>query len=128
MSPGDPTHGRWRRAEQVVADLGRESGAFTATHTQTSTELATLTPDAIRGYRAFLLFTTGSLPLSVEARRALFARVREGGGLIGVHSAADTWHDVPEYGELLGGVIDGHPWHQRVRIVVEHPNQSATAH
>jgi uncharacterized protein len=120
--------GRLAVAEQVVADLGRESGAFAAIHVQTSTELAALTPAVIHDYRAFLFFTTGTLPLSTDARQAVFARVREGGGFIGVHSAADTWYGVPEYAELLGGVFDGHPWHERVRIVVEDPNHSATAH
>ena len=51
-----------------------------------------------------------------------------GGGFVGVHSATDTWYEVPEYAELVGGVFDGHPWHQRVRIVVEDSAHPSTRH
>jgi type 1 glutamine amidotransferase len=123
-----PAPGRPALAEQVIAELGRESGAFTVTLRQTAAELEALTPTAVRAHGGVLLFTTGSLPLTPEAREALFARVREGGGLVGVHSASDTWYEVPEYGALLGGVFDGHPWHEPVRILVEDPAHPATAH
>ena len=122
-----PGSGRPPIVEQVIADLGRESG-FRVTHLQSSGELAALTPVAIRQFRAVLLFTTGSLPLARETQLALFEHVRNGAGFIGVHSAADTWYDVPEYATLLGGVFDGHPWHERVRIIVEDSSHAATAH
>ena len=123
-----PTPGRPSIAEQVVADLGRESGAFTATLLQSATELKTLTPEAVRSFRAVLFYTTGSLPLSAEAREALFAHVREGAGFIGVHSADDTWDEVAEYGDMLGGRFNGHPWHQRVRVIVEDVSHPATVY
>src|SRR5262249_12915667 len=49
-----------------------------------------------------------------------------GGGFVGVHSATDTWYAVPEYRDLVGGIFDGHPWHQRVRILVEDRAHPAT--
>jgi uncharacterized protein len=115
-------------AEQVVTDLGRDSSAFTATVLQSATELQALTPAAIRAFQAILFYTTGSLPLSVESRAALFAHVRDGAGFVGVHSADDTWDEVAEYGEMLGGKFNGHPWHQRVRVLVEDTGHPATAH
>jgi type 1 glutamine amidotransferase len=120
--------GRPAPVEEVLARLARESGAFVPTFLQTPAELAGLTPAAVRAHDGFLFYTTGRLPLAPDVRRALFARVRAGGGFVGVHSATDTWYEVPEYGELLGGIFDGHPWHQRVRLVVEDPDQAATAH
>ncbi|HEU5319949.1 MAG TPA: ThuA domain-containing protein, partial [Methylomirabilota bacterium] len=47
---------------------------------------------------------------------------------VGVHSATDTWYGVPEYGACVGGVFDGHPWHQRARLVVEDGAHPATRH
>ena len=75
-----------------------------------------------------LFFTTGSLPLTAEARQGLFESVLAGRGFIGVHSATDTWYDVAQYGELLGASFDGHPWHERVRVNVEDPAHPATRH
>jgi len=54
--------------------------------------------------------------------------VRDGGGFVGVHSATDTWYAIAEYRELLGGSFDGHPWHQRARLIVEDRTHSATRH
>ena len=34
----------------------------------------------------------------------------DGKGFIGIHSAAITFVDWPEYGEMIGGYYDEHPW------------------
>ena len=56
--------------------------------------------------------------------------VREDGkGFIGVHSAADTLYKWPEYGEMLGGYFDEHPWGTfQAPIIVEDRNHPTTAH
>lgn len=115
-------------AEQVVVELAQRSGTFEVAHVYTRDELARLQRHSFQGFHAVLFFTTGSLPLTAEARRGLFEFVRGGRGFIGVHSASDTWYDVPEYGELLGGYFDGHPWHEPVRVIVEDPTHPSTGH
>jgi len=115
-------------AERTVVELGQRSGAFDVSRLCTSDELARLTVEALAGSRAVLFFTTGSLPLRQEVRRALFDFVRRGGGFVGVHSATDTWYEVGDYGALVGAYFDGHPWHQRVRVVVEDPAHPSTRH
>jgi type 1 glutamine amidotransferase len=115
-------------AERTVAELGRRSGAFDVSYLYSRDDLQRLSVDAFAGVRAVLFFTTGSLPLRPEVRQALLQFVRRGGGFVGVHSATDTWYEVPEYGELVGGSFDGHPWSQRVRIVVEDAAHPSTRH
>jgi len=115
-------------AEQVVTDLGQHSGRFTVTRVATRAELDALTAASVRAHQGILFFTTGELPLAPEVRQAIFAHVREGAGFVGVHSATDTWYDVPEYRRLVGGVFAGHPWHQRVTILVEDRLHPATRH
>lgn len=115
-------------AEQVVGELARRSEAFEVTYLYTRDEVAGLRRDAFREFRAVLFFTTGSLPLAADARAGLWEFVRAGGGFVGVHSATDTWYEVPEYGELLGAYFDGHPWHERVRVTVEDPAHPSTRH
>ena len=73
-----------------------------------------------------LFFTTGELPIPPVVRQAMFESVRDGAGFVGVHSATDTWYAVPEYRDLVGAIFDGHPWHQRVQILVEDRAHPAT--
>ena len=44
-------------------------------------------------------------------RKSLVDFVRSGHGLVGVHAAGDCSYDWPEYGEMMGGYFNGHPWH-----------------
>lgn len=115
-------------AERTIVELGKRSGAFDVARLYSRDDLVRLTVDTLAGSRAVLFFTTGSLPLRPEVRRELFHFVDSGGGFIGVHSATDTWYEVPEYGELVGGYFDGHPWNQRVRIAVEDAAHPSTRH
>lgn len=123
-----PAPHRLSLAEQVVKDLGQRAGAFEVTHLYTRDEIASLQPGSFQEFHAVLFFTTGSLPLTANARQALFEFVRGGRGFVGVHSATDTWYEVDEYGDLLGAFFDGHPWHEGVRINVEDPTHPATRH
>ena len=115
-------------AERIVDELGRRSGRFEVTHVGTRAELDRLTDASVRAHGAVLFFTSGELPFAPTIRQALLDTVREGGGFIGVHSAADTWYGVREYHELLGATFDGHPWTQRVRLIVEDLGHPATRH
>lgn len=121
-----PAGGGLSLAERVVADLARRSGRFAVTHVGTRQELEGLSVASVRAHQVLLFFTTGELPLAPQVRQAMFAQVRDGGGFVGVHSATDTWYAVPEYRQLVGGVFAGHPWHQRVSILVEDRQHPAT--
>ena len=53
----------------------------------------------------------------------------DGKGFIGVHSAADTFYKWPEYGEMIGGWFDLHPWNTFLApILVEDQKHPTTAH
>ncbi len=81
-------------------------------------------------FDAVVFYTTGELPMDDEQKAALASFVREDGkGFIGVHSAADTFYQWPEYGEMIGGWFDMHPWNTfPAPIIVEDKNHPATAH
>ena len=121
-----PPRGELSLVERTITELGQRSGRFEVTRVATRDELAGLTPAAIEAHQAVLFFTTGELPMTPAVREAIFRRVREGAGFIGVHSATDTWYTVPEYHELVGGTFDGHPWHGPVALVVEDRTHPAT--
>jgi uncharacterized protein len=111
--------------EGALEALGRETGAFEAIVTR---DAAWFDPERLKKVDVVFFYTTGELPLSAAERAALFAFVRGGGGFAGAHCAADTFHEVPEYGAMLGAYFDGHPWHQAVRIRVEDREHPATRH
>ncbi|MDG6947286.1 MAG: ThuA domain-containing protein [Nitrososphaerota archaeon] len=75
-----------------------------------------------------LFATTGELPMTPAQRGALLDFVREGGGFVGVHNAADTFYTFGDYGSMLGGYFNGHPWTQEVRIKVEDRAYPSTRH
>jgi uncharacterized protein len=80
-------------------------------------------------FDAVYFYTTGELSMDDEQKEALLSFVRDDGkGFIGGHSAGDTFYKWPEYGDLVGGYFDGHPWHQLVRVNVEDREFPATRH
>lgn len=60
-------------------------------------------------YRVVVFANTTGDVLDDAQQRALEAFVRRGGGFLGVHSAADTEHDWPWYGRLVGAYFRTHP-------------------
>ncbi|HEY6396398.1 MAG TPA: ThuA domain-containing protein [Solirubrobacteraceae bacterium] len=81
---------------------------------------ANLTPSALRRAAAVMfLLTSGELPLSPSQRRALIAYVHNGGGLVGFHSATDTFHRWPGYVAMIGAEFSHHPLPSSARLVVE---------
>ncbi len=88
---------------------------------------ATLTPTALKGAAAVIfLLTTGELPLSSSEKFALVGFVHRGGGLIGFHSATDTFHHWPAYIKLIGAEFSHHPVPRTERVVVEDRSTPAT--
>ena len=81
--------------------------------------------DDLAKYDAVVFYTTGELPIDSAA---LLEFVRAGGGFVGIHPATDTLYKQSDYGDLVGGYFNGHPWHEKVGVVVEDPTHPAAAH
>jgi uncharacterized protein len=114
--------------EETVKDLGDRSGLWDVDYARTDEDVRTMiTSDNLRRYDLVLFgSTTGELPISDEGKKAFMEWLRGGKGFIGVHSATDTLYKWPEYGAMIGGYFNGHPWHQKVVIRVEDPHHPAT--
>lgn len=93
-----------------------------------SRDASMLSAERLADFAAVVFYTTGELPMDAAQKAALLAYIRGGGGFVGVHSASDTFYEWLEYGRLVGGYFDGHPWHQEVTIRVENRNHPATTH
>ncbi|MGJ8657646.1 MAG: ThuA domain-containing protein [Akkermansiaceae bacterium] len=55
-----------------------------------------------------------------KVRKVNLMNFIEGGkGFIGIHAATDTFYEWPEYGEMLGGYFDGHPWRHNMEVSIK---------
>jgi len=114
--------------------MGQKTGAFT---TVISDDPEAFDPANLKQFDAILMMsTTGSLfvpkdaekkeellyknpsngPIPAELvrpnelRQSLLNFVHGGKGLMGIHAAADSSYKWKEYGTMLGGQFNGHPW------------------
>ena len=115
-------------AMATIERLGRESGLWVTT-IRTDTEVLTkqkleYNAKNLNDFDAVLFYTGGELEMKPEQKASLLSFVHDDGkGFIGVHSATITFTSWPEYGEMIGGYFDEHPWVTfDAPIIVEDPN------
>jgi type 1 glutamine amidotransferase len=123
----------------ALTELGKKTGAF---ETVVSDELVNFEKDKIGEFDAICFLSTTNnafAPFKNELQKMspeeksevktyelqlkdnLMAFVKGGGGFIGIHAATDTFYEWSEYGEMINGYFNGHPWNKNtpVNIFVE---------
>lgn len=119
-----------------IFNMGKESGLWD-TMIRTDTELLTKSDLAKKNGKNLNYFdvvvfasTTGELDLDDQQKKDLLSFVHEEGkGFVGIHAAMDTNYKWPEYGEMIGGWFDQHPWMTfNAPIITEDPDFPATRH
>jgi type 1 glutamine amidotransferase len=102
-------------AMATIERLGTETGLWDAT-LRTDTEVLTkkkleYNAPNLGSFDTVIFFTGGGLEMTTEQKSDFLSFVHDDGkGFIGIHSAAITFVDWPEYGEMIGGYYDEHPW------------------
>jgi type 1 glutamine amidotransferase len=111
----------------TIERLGKENGLWD-TVIRTDTEPLTkkkleYNAKNLTDFDAVLFFTGGALEMDDQKKADFLSFIRDDGkGFIGVHSATITFTDWPEYGDMIGGYFDEHPWGTfEAPIVVEDP-------
>jgi type 1 glutamine amidotransferase len=102
-------------AMATLYNVGRSSGKW---NTVFKTDCTSITKKPLKwgtknlnDYDAVAFFTDGDLDMDDAQKADLLAFVRDDGkGFIGIHSATITFTTWPEYGKMIGGYYDGHPW------------------
>jgi len=69
-------------------------------------------------------YTVGSL--TDEQKLGLLNWVASGKGFVGIHSAADSFRDCPEYRAMIGGHFVTHPRYRPYQVSVVDPNHPIT--
>jgi len=99
----------------TIERLGHDSGLWDTT-IRTDTEALTkkkleYNAKNLKDFDAVLFFTGGELEMDAQQKADFLSFVRDDGkGFVGVHSATITFTSWPEYGEMIGGYFDEHPW------------------
>ena len=119
----------------AIYDMGKESGLWDTTM-RTDTKLLTK-KELVRNaknlnYFDLIVFasTSGELDMDASQKQDMMSFIKEDGkGFVGIHAALDTNYTWPEYGEMLGGWFDEHPWMTfNAPILNEDPSFPAVRH
>jgi len=138
-------HDSISHAFAVIERLGRESGAYDTwfrTDSQTITKRPVPFPAGtgiaqspkmvgnesflvrnLNFFDAIFFFGVREIGLTSEQKADLMSFIKEDGkGFVGVHSGITAFFSWPEFGEMIGGRFDEHPWDVTdATIVVEDP-------
>jgi len=136
---GQAQHEFTSHALSVIERLGYESGAFD-TFIRTDSNIIARQPKKTTGEPASggpnlamadAIFFLGhrDVPIDDEQKKELLAYVRdEGKGFVAAHTALTAFDNWPEFGELLGGRYDGHPWHAPGTVINDGADFPVTRH
>jgi type 1 glutamine amidotransferase len=112
----------------TIERLGRQTGIWD-TCIRTDCQFLTkknLTKNGknLNTFDAVLFFTSGELNMDDSQKADLLSFVKEDGkGFIATQGAVDTFYKWPEYGEMVGGYFNQHPWKEfQAPLVVEVPS------
>ena len=113
-------HGSIPTGVEAMKQMGKSTGAFEVTATEDDSFFE---PEKLKDFDAVLfLNTTGEVFKSKEAgreerlKKSLVDFVKSGKGLIGTHSATDTYKKWKDFNDMMGGAFAGHPWHTKIRV------------
>ena len=124
-------HGSIEVGALSLTELGKKTGAFEVTHSE---DESVFEKDSLSEFDSVIMLnTTGEVfrpkdwPSDAAERKKaqdrearlkanLLAFVREGKGLVGMHSATDTYKKWNEYNDMMGGAFVSHPWHEKVPL------------
>lgn len=111
--------------EPGIAAL-RELGAENRFAVDATEDAGQFTAANLGRYKAVVFLSTSGDVLNGEQQAAFMAYIRNGGGFVGIHAAADTEHGWPWYGDLVGAYFASHPAPAQARIRVENRDHPST--
>lgn len=127
-------HDSVSHALATIERLGRETKLFD-TYIRTDSQLLTkqqisvgprknVNARNLNYFDAVFYFGTGEGDLTPQQKADLMSFIKEDGkGFVGAHTGDDAYFTWPEFGEMIGGYFDNHPWGVfDAPVIVEDPN------
>jgi type 1 glutamine amidotransferase len=131
------THDSIGHALSVIDQLGRRSGVYD-TYIRTDSQWITKQPVPaparnarnLNDFDAVFLFISGEGDWSDQQKKDFVSFVSEDGkGVVGAHTGNAAFYQWAEFGEMMGGYFDNHPWGIfEGRVVVDAPDFPAMKH
>ena len=116
---------------KAIELMGVKTGAFTVVH---SKDPDAFKADNLKQFDAICFNNSNRMDFFKDPvlRQNVIDFVKSGKGLVGVHAATTNFSkkwllDWPEGAEMLGGIFDGHPWHEKVTLKPDDPNHPLCA-
>ena len=113
-------------AEKAISEIASRTRSFEPLFARTEEEaVAALSAPSLRNVR-LVMFVNTTGEIATAARPALLQWIEGGGAFVGVHAAADTWHESAEYIAMLGGEFERHPAETTAHVFVDDSTHPAT--
>jgi len=136
-------HDSVSHALATIERLGRQSGLYD-TFIRTDIQLLTKHPiefaekskvadayyQTLNDFDAIFFFSIGELELTDQQKADLLSFIKEDGkGIVAAHTSVNMFYTWPEFGEMIGGYFDDHPWMIfDAPVIVEAPDFPAMKH
>lgn len=108
----------------ALKDLGLENH-FEITATEDASEF---TSENLKRFRVIVFLSTTGNVLTEPQEQAFEGYIKQGGGFVGIHAAADTEYECPFYGKLVGAYFKSHPQIQKATVNVVDRDHPSTKH
>lgn len=117
-------HNNTKAAVEMLQKLGADN-KFAVDVTE---DPAAFTPDNLAKYNALVFTSTNNQIFETEEQQAAFQKyIRNGGGLVGIHSATGSMRGWPWFAQMIGGRFQRHPKLQPFTIKVVDKTHPSTA-
>jgi type 1 glutamine amidotransferase len=131
------THDSLGHALAVIERLGYESGTYD-TYIRTDSQWITKQPVPaparnarnLDDFDAVFVFISGEGDWTEQQKKDFISFVRDDGkGVVAAHTGNAAFYEWPEYGEMIGGYFDNHPWNVvQGKVIVDAPDFPAMKH
>lgn len=110
--------------KKAIPELGKNNKFLV----DTTENADVFTAENLKQYSAVIFLCTTGNVLNDQQQQAFEQFIKNGGGYVGLHSAADTEYDWPWFGALNGAYFKSHPKQQEAIFNIVDGNNIATAH
>ncbi|MGQ9486542.1 MAG: ThuA domain-containing protein [Armatimonadota bacterium] len=117
-----------RSFEKIINELAEKSGQFTLEFCRNAEDVKIMmSPEGLKKYDG-VIFSNTTGDIGIPDLQAFLNWVKSGKGVIGLHAAADTYHNEPAFVEMIGGEFLTHGAQCEVEVIVEDASHPAMAH
>lgn len=116
---------------KAIELMAQKTGAFEVVQTE---DPNIFRPENLKQFDALCFNNSNRMDFFKDPllAKSLLDFIKNGGGVVGIHAATTNFTkqwllDWPEGAELLGGVFNDHPWHEKVTIKVDDPTHPLNA-